>query len=369
MNPYNFPSHLHNPRITPIALAALLALLPACSRTGIISSSDATRAQTPSGMALIPAGSFTMGSDASYALPNEKPAHSVTLDAFYIDTHDVTNADFAKFVAATHYVTVAERPVDWEEVKKQVPPGTPKPPPEVLQPGSLVFVATRGPVDLRDASAWWQWVNGADWRHPEGPGSNIEGRENHPVVQVAWEDANAYAKWAGKRLPTEAEWEYAARGGLVRARYPWGDEFQPGGKFMANTWTGDFPYRNDADDGFAGTAPVGSFPPNGYGLYDMAGNVWNWCSDVYHSDTFAARAGNPALSHNPRGPALSDPEAPMDNDPSPPTVPGAERRVIKGGSYLCSPPSSESYRPSARRGSPPDTATTDMGLRCAKDAE
>ena len=360
------------PSPAPATLAALLALalLPACSRTGNDSAPGGAAAAAPPGMKLIPAGTFTMGSDAAYALSNEKPAHAVTLDAFYIDTHDVTNADFAKFVAATGYVTTAERPVDWEEVKKQVPPGTPKPPPEVLQPGSLVFVPTRGPVDLRDVSNWWHWVNGADWRHPDGPGSSIEGRDNLPVVQVSWEDAAAYAKWAGKRLPTEAEWEYAARGGLARARYPWGDEFQPAGKSMANTWTGDFPYRNTAADGFAGASPAGSFPPNGYGLHDMAGNVWNWCADVYHSDTYAARAGNAATApiRNPRGPALTDPETPTQDDPSPPTVPGAERRVVKGGSYLCAPPSAESYRPSARRGSPPDTATTDTGFRCAKDA-
>ena len=245
--------------------------------------------QTPvSGMVFIPGGEFTMGSDADYAYANEKPAHRVNVGPFWIDAKPVRNADFAKFVEATGYKTVAERAVDWEELKKQVPPGTPKPPDEMLAPGSLVFRPTAGPVDLRDMSQWWVWTPGASWRHPEGPGSSIEGRENHPVVQVAFEDAKAYAQWTGKRLPTEAEWEIAARGGLNSARYAWGDEERPDGQIMANRWTGDFPYRNDAEDSFPGVAPVGSFPPNGYGLFDMGGNVWNWCSDIYRADTFAS---------------------------------------------------------------------------------
>lgn len=354
------------PALSLLALFASLLLATACSRTG--HSSDQGPA-TPPGMALIPAGSFTMGSDAAYASPNEAPPHAVTLDAFYIDINAVTNADFEKFVVATNYVTTAERPVDWEEIKKQVPPGTPKPPPEVLQPGSLVFRATPGPVDMRDMAAWWHWVPGANWRHPEGPGSDIKGRENHPVVQVSWEDAAAYAKWAGKRLPTEAEWEYAARGSLVRARFPWGDNPLPGGRRMANTWTGDFPWRNDTSDGFAGTAPAGSYPANGYGLHDMAGNVWNWCSDIYHGDAFMARSKTPALCANPTGPKPGDVENPITGDPSPPSVPGAERRVTKGGSFLCHPSYCEGYRPGARRGTPPDTSTSHIGFRCAKSAQ
>jgi sulfatase modifying factor 1 len=322
----------------------------------------------PPGMALLPGGEFTMGSDADHAFPNERPAHRVTIAPFLLDTHPVTNADFAKFVAATGYVTVAERPVDWEEMKKQVPPGTPKPPDEVLAPGSLVFRPTAGPVDLRDMSQWWIWTHGASWRHPEGPGSSIEGRENHPVVQVAFEDAQAYAQWAGKRLPTEAEWEFAARGGLENARYPWGDEENPDGRFMVNRWTGDFPHRNDSADGFPGTSPVGSFPPNGYGLYDMAGNVWNWCSDLYRADTFAQRAGDTPACCDPRGPLTAENETFVPGDPSPPTVPGAERRVTKGGSFLCHPSYCESYRPSARRGTPPDTGSSHVGFRCAMDA-
>jgi sulfatase modifying factor 1 len=319
-------------------------------------------------MALIPGGEFTMGSDSEQAFPNESPAHRVTVAPFFLDVNPVTNADFAKFVQATGYVTVAERPVDWEEMKKQVPPGTPKPPDEVLAPGSLVFQPTDGPVDLRDMSQWWVWTTGASWRQPEGPGSSIKGRENHPVVQVSFEDAQAYAQWAGKRLPTEAEWEFAARGGLENKRYAWGDEENPDGRFMVNRWTGTFPYHNDAADGFPGTSPVGSFPPNGYGLYDMGGNVWNWCSDLYRADTFAARAGDEAACCDPRGPLTAAGETFVPGDPSPPTVPGAERRVTKGGSFLCHPSYCESYRPSARRGTPPDTGSSHVGFRCAKDA-
>jgi sulfatase modifying factor 1 len=321
-----------------------------------------------SGMVLIPGGEFTMGSDADYAYPNEKPAHRVKVAPFLIDAKPVTNADFAEFVAATGYQTVAERPVNWEELKKQVPPGTPKPPDEMLAPGSLVFQPTEGPVDLRNMTQWWVWTPGASWRHPEGSGSSIEGREDHPVVQVAFEDAQAYAKWAGKRLPTEAEWEFAARGGLEGQRYAWGDEERPEGVIMANRWTGEFPYNNNGEDSFAGTSPVGSFPANGFGLFDMGGNVWNWCSDLYRADTFATRAGNEKACCDPRGPLTAEGESLIPGDPSPPSVPGAERRVTKGGSFLCHPAYCESYRPSARRGTPPDTGSSHVGFRCAMDA-
>lgn len=340
------------------AVAALLALLAGCG----------PNAQAPSGMVLIPGGEFNMGSEADFAYPNEKPAHRVRVAPFFLDAHPVTNAEFAKFVEATGYQTVAERAVDWEEMKKQVPPGTPKPPEDVLQPGSLVFQPTSGPVDLRDMSQWWIWTTGASWKQPEGEGSSIKGRENHPVVQIAWEDAQAYAKWAGKRLPTEAEWEFAARGGHDGRRYAWGESEKSDGKIMLNRWTGDFPYRNDGEDGFSGTSPVGSFPPNDYGLHDMGGNVWNWCSDLYRADTFATRAEENAVCCDPEGPATALGEKPMPGDPSPPTVPGAERRVMKGGSFLCHPSYCESYRPSARRGTSPDTGSSHVGFRCAKDA-
>lgn len=339
------------------ALTCLLALA-ACKPAATV----------PPGMVLIPGGEFTMGSDADYAFPNERPAHRVRVSPFLLDTHPVTNDEFARFVDATGYLTVAERPVDWEVMKNQVPPGTPKPPEDVLQPGSLVFAPTDGPVDLRDLSAWWRWTHGASWRHPEGPGSSIAGRGDHPVVQVAWDDAVAYAKWAGKRLPTEAEWEFAARGGGGSTRYAWGDEERPDGKFMANRWTGDFPYRNDALDGFAGTSPVGAFPANGYGLHDMGGNVWNWCSDIYRADAFAGRAAGGGVCCDPSGPADTKGEARIAGDPSPPLVPGAVRRVTKGGSFLCHPDYCESYRPPARRGTDPDTGSSHVGFRCAMDA-
>lgn len=324
----------------------------------------------PDGLVLIPGGKFRMGSEADYAFPNEGPAHEVTLRPFLIGAKDVTNAEFARFVAATGYMTVAERPVDWEEMKKQVPPGTPKPPDDVLQPGSLVFQAPSGPVDLRDISAWWAWTHGANWRQPEGPRSSIKGRENHPVVQIAYADAEAYARWAKARLPTEAEWEYAARGGLDRARYAWGDDnpHPEKGAHRANTWTGDFPWRNTAADGYAGTSPVGAFPANGYGLYDMGGNVWNWCSDVYAADTFGTRAGKMELCGNPTGPAAGAGLRPMLGDPSPAEVPGQLRHVTKGGSFLCDPSYCESYRPAARRGVPPDTGSSHVGFRIARDS-
>ena len=337
---------------------------------GVVLSLAACRpaSNPPSGMVLIPGGEFLMGSDAEYAFPNERPAHRVKVNPFFLDIHPVTNAEFSKFVKATGYVTIAERAVDWEEVRKQVPPGTPKPPAEVLAPGSLVFQPTKGPVDLRDLSAWWQWTHGASWSHPEGPGSSIAGRENHPVVQIAWADANAYATWAGKRLPTEAEWEFAAAGGNEGHRYAWGTEERPAGRFMLNRWTGQFPYRNDASDGFAGTSPVGAFPANGYGLYDMSGNVWNWCGDIYRADAFAERSQSGEICCDPAGPQTTQGEKVIPGDPSPPTVPGVERRVIKGGSFLCDPAYCESYRPSARRGTPPDTGSSHVGFRCAKDA-
>jgi formylglycine-generating enzyme required for sulfatase activity len=324
--------------------------------------SNVRAADPPPGMRLIPAGEYTMGTDDPRSMANERPAHRVKLDAFWIDEHDVTNAEFHRFVEATHYLTTAERPVDWEELKKQVPAGTPKPPDEMLKPGSLVFTPPNHPVDLRDMSAWWTWTHGADWRHPQGPASNIDGKDDHPVVQVSWDDAVAYAKWSGKRLPTEAEWEYAARGGLAGKRYAWGDEFRPGGKFMANVFTGDFPWRNTREDGFEGTSPVKSFPANGYGLYDMGGNVWNWCSDFYADDLHVRAADavkKTGVCCNPTGP---DQTFSAHN-------PHASERVTKGGSFLCNASYCESYRPSARRGTPPDTGTGHIGFRCVKSAD
>jgi formylglycine-generating enzyme len=220
-------------------------------------------------MVWIPGGTFTMGSSLPGSYRNEQPPHQVLVDGFWIDEHDVTNAEFREFVEATGYKTTAERPVDWEELKKKVPRGTSKPPDEMLQPGSLVFTPSSGPVDLRNMNAWWRWVRGADWQHPEGPGSNLEGRKNHPVVQVSWDDATAYANWAGKRLPTEAEWEFAAQGGLQDKRYAWGDELQSEGKYTANTWTGEFPHKNTVEDGFVGMPRSSRFPQ-----MDMGSTTW-----------------------------------------------------------------------------------------------
>ena len=238
---------------------------------------------TPEGMVWIPGGAFWMGSTDPLAQPHEGPVHRVHVDGFWMDQTEVTNKQFRAFVEATGYRTVAERPVDWEELKTQVPPGTPKPPAEMLRPSSLVFTPPAREVDLRTYHRWWQFVAGADWRHPTGPGSSIDGLDDHPVVQIAHEDALAYARWAGKQLPTEAQWEYAARGGLDRKVNVWGDE--AASPERANYWQGPFPHGNTAEDGYAGTAPVKAFPPNGFGLYGMAGNVWEACSDYYRPNT------------------------------------------------------------------------------------
>jgi formylglycine-generating enzyme len=300
-------------------------------------------------MKWIPAGEFDMGSNDPDSQPNEHPIHRVKVDAFWIDVHDVTNAEFARFVHATGYVTTAEKPVDWEELRQQVPPGTPKPPPEMLLPGSLVYTPTDHEVPLNNLQLWWRWVPGASWKHPDGPSSNISGKDDYPVVQVSWDDAVAYAQWAGKRLPTEAEWEYAARGGLSGKKFVWGDDFKPADKFMANTFTGQFPVKDTAEDGFAGTSPWNAFPPNGYGLYDMAGNVWQWTADPYR-DTNADGIC-----------PLCSPASPVTSSA---VAMGEVRRVIKGGSYLCSYVYCESYRPSARRGTPRDTGSGHVGFRC-----
>lgn len=310
----------------------------------------------PAGMVWIPGGEFVMGASGPTRQKNELPAHTVRVAGFFLDEAEVTNAQFREFVAATNYVTTAEKPVDWAELQKQFPPGTPSPPAERLVPGSLVFTPPKSAVPFNDMTRWWTWTAGACWKHPEGPGSDLSGRDDHPVVHVSWDDAVAFAKWAGKRLPTEAEWERAARGGLDRKRFPWGDD-PPNDEsdFRLNIWQGEFPHRNTRADGWDRTAPVRSYPPTGFGLYDIGGNVWEWCSDWYRADAYAGRTG---VTVNPPGPATPW-------DPNEPLVP---KRVTRGGSFLCHVTYCESYRPAARRGTGFDTGMSHIGFRCAQDA-
>ena len=308
-------------------------------------------------MILIPGGVFEMGAkEEQFAKPDEFPVHKVHVDSFFMDRHPVTNAQFRAFVKATGYVTTAEQQPDWEELKKQLPPGTPKPPDSLLVPASLVFKSPSEEVSLRDYLSWWEWVPGANWKHPRGPGSSIEGLDDHPVVHVSWYDAMAYATWAGKRLPTEAEWEYASRGGHNDFIYPWGNA--PVSAKRANFWQGDFPYKNLGKDGFTTTAPVGSFPENGYGLVDMAGNVWEWTADWYHPDYYAFLAET-GVALKPSGPEYSF-------DPAEPGVP---KKVLRGGSFLCNDSYCAGYRSSARMKSSPDSGALHLGFRCVRDVD
>lgn len=297
-------------------------------------------AKAPEGMVWIPAGRFSMGSDYEM-FQDARPIHTVELDGFWMDKTPVTNAQYAEFVKATGYVTVAERKPNPKEY-----PGVPA---DKLVPGAVVFSPPKEAVSLDNVGQWWNWVPGASWRHPEGPQSDLKGRENHPVVCVSWDDAAAYCKWAGKRLPTEAEFEYAARGGLTQKAYVWGDEFRPNGKIMANTFQGHFPNKNQQQDGFARTSPVGSFAANGFGLQDMAGNVWEWCSDWYRPDYYAQ---SPA--RNPQGPA----------DSYDPQEPGIQKRIQRGGSFLCTDQYCSRYMPGGRGKGATDTGTSHVGFRC-----
>jgi len=299
-------------------------------------------------MVWIPSGTFWMGCDEPSFI-DARPFHQVRVDGFWLDKTLVTNEQYAGFVRATRYKTVAERKPDAKDF-----PGAP---PENLVPGALVFTPPPHPVSLRSHYQWWRYVREASWQHPEGPRSTIKGRLKHPVVQVAWEDALAYAQWAKKRLPTEAEFEYAARGGLDRKPFSWGDQLKPDGKWRTNIWQGSFPSRNTAEDGFLTTAPVASFPPNGYGLYDMTGNVWEWCSDWYRGDYYKSFPAD-AIATNPHGPANS-----LD-----PFEPGVPKRVQRGGSFLCTDQYCARYLVGARGKGEPNSGCSNVGFRCAKDA-
>jgi formylglycine-generating enzyme required for sulfatase activity len=304
------------------------------------------------GMVFIKGGEYKMGASDNEGRKDEYPSHSVRVNDMWMDITEVTNKQFSEFVKATGYITTAEKPVDWEEMKKQLPPGTEKPPAEQLVASSLVFTKNKDVSDLSDYAQWWAWVPGANWKHPQGPKSNINGKENYPVVHISWYDAQAYCKWAGKRLPTEAEWEYAARGGLVAQKYPWGNEEVEIGKPKANTWQGKFPAVNTDWDHYDRAAPVKSFQPNGFGLYDMAGNVWEWCSDWYGNDYYRNSA-----KISPAGPSQS-------NDPEEPSTP---KKVIRGGSFLCNASYCKGYRVSSRMRSSPDTGLEHTGFRCVSN--
>jgi formylglycine-generating enzyme len=305
-------------------------------------SSRSRRTSPTKGMVLLEGGEFLMGSDNFY--PEERPVRHTTVDGFWIDQHPVTVAEFRRFVKATGYETLAERP--------PVAADYPDADPELLVPGSLVFKKSKAPVNLDDVRNWWEYVPGAQWRYPEGPGSTLHGRERHPVTHVAYEDAEAYAVWAGKDLPTEAEWEYAARGGLEGAVFAWGDEFAPKGRMMANTWQGQFPWQNLKLDKYEGTSPVESFPPNGYGLFDSTGNVWEWTTDVFDVEEQSPSPSPCCAPTDQRATSSSD------------HAPDIPRRVIKGGSHLCAPNYCLRYRPAARQSETVDTSTTHIGFRC-----
>ncbi|MGE0773396.1 MAG: formylglycine-generating enzyme family protein [Cyclobacteriaceae bacterium] len=298
-------------------------------------------------MVLIQGGNYTMGGRSNQASRDEFPRHEERVNSFYMDATEVTNEQFAAFVKATGYMTTAEKDVDWEEMKKQVPEGTPKPADSLLLAGSLVFKQTSTAVNLNDYSQWWRWKTGASWKHPNGPGSDIKDKMNHPVVHISWFDAHAYARWAGKRLPTEAEWEWAASGGSSDVVYPWGNDPANQSADKANFWQGNFPYENTEEDGFYATAPVKSFPPNKFGLYDMAGNVWEWCEDIYNNQGYVEMVQD--------------------------QVPGGRsfgvEHVLRGGSFLCNDSYCSGYRVSRRMGSTPDSGLNHTGFRCVRDKE
>jgi formylglycine-generating enzyme required for sulfatase activity len=296
-----------------------------------------------------------MGSDHPDSKKDEKPAHRVKVDGFWMDATPVTNRQFKEFVDATNYITTAEKAPTLEEIMSQVPPGTPPPAPELLVAASLVFKPSKNPVSLKSNRTWWEWKPGANWKHPLGPDSSIEGKEDHPVVQISWYDAVAYAQWAGKRLPTEAEWTFAAYGGRKDIIYVWGNEEFSEEKPQINIWQGEFPYKSTKANGYIGTTPVTTYKPNPYGLYDMAGNVWQWCSDLYNALYYSEEAKK-EVSINPTGPKVSfDPEEPF-----------ATKYVHRGGSFLCHKSYCKGYRINARMKTCPDTSLNHLGFRCVK---
>ncbi|NNG10963.1 MAG: formylglycine-generating enzyme family protein [Arenibacter sp.] len=310
--------------------------------------------KTPEGMVWIPGGTFKQGAlpGDQMAMSHERPAHDVAVDGFFMDIHEVTNEQFARFVKETGYKTIAERPIVWEEMKKQLPAGTPKPHDSILQPGSLVFKKPSVPVtNLNDFSQWWEWTIGANWKHPHGPGSSIAGLETLPVVHIAYEDATAYCNWADRQLPTEAQWEYAARGAQKDALFSWGSDATKL-SLMANTWNGKFPIQNNAMDGYENKAPVMSYPPNNFGLYDMAGNVWEWTQDWYNSKYYQ-EVSLKKLSLNPRGAATAYNAS----------NPYAIEKIIKGGSFLCNASYCASYRISSRMATSTDSSLEHVGFR------
>ena len=348
-----------NKKVTPAnKVANTDTLKSCCSKIPSRFNAFGQKVDKHDGMVWIPAGNFMMGGDNEQARKDEYPKHGVKVNGFYMDATEVTNAQFSEFVKATGYITTAEKDINWEEIKSQVPPNTPKPPDSVLKAASLIFVPTKSEVNLNDYSQWWAWTRGANWKHPNGPNSDIIGKDNFPVTHVSWDDAVAYSKWAGKRLPTEAEWEYAARGGLINNSYSWGKTFDEMGASKCNFWQGNFPYLNLNKDGFIGAAPVKSFAPNGYGLYDVAGNVWEWCADLYNNDYYT-QLSKTKLAINPKGPTKSyDPDEPL-----------ITKRVMRGGSFLCNDSYCSGYRVSARMKSSPDSGMEHLGFRCVMDKD
>ncbi|RIA08573.1 formylglycine-generating enzyme required for sulfatase activity [Flavobacteriaceae bacterium MAR_2010_72] len=309
----------------------------------------------PKGMVWIPGGTFAQGAvpQDKMAMQHEKPRHEVFVDGFYMDITEVTNAEFSEFVNKTGYVTIAERPIDWEVMKKQLPENTPKPLDSLLRPGSLIFEKSKSALpNLFDVSQWWKWTNGVNWKHPTGESSTIDGQENYPVVHIAFEDAEAYCIWKGRRLPTEAEWEFAARGNNKNSIYNWGDDATALNERI-NSWEGDFPVSNSRKDGFEGIAPVKSYPPNDFGLYDMAGNVWEWTSDWYDVNYYSELASTKTATKNPKGSSSA-------YNPNNPFV---QEKIIKGGSFLCNASYCASYRTSSRMGTSMDSSFEHLGFR------